>query len=56
MKKNPNNEKEKTTISNNTNQTPLFTGDRIKDTTVTEFEKLAEVANAIYNAIKSHKK
>ena len=31
---------------------PLFTGDYLRDTTVTEFEKAAEASNAIFNAIK----
>ena len=31
---------------------PLFTGDHLRDTAVTEFEKAAEASNAIFNAIK----
>ena len=31
---------------------PLFTGDYLRDTAVTEFEKAAEASNAIFNAIK----
>ena len=31
---------------------PLFTGDYLCDTAVTEFEKAAEASNAIFNAIK----
>ena len=31
---------------------PLFTGDHLRDTTVTEFEKAAEASNAIFDAIK----
>ena len=31
---------------------PLFTGDHLRDTVVTEFEKAAEASNAIFNAIK----
>ena len=33
-------------------QKPLFTGDYLHDTVVTEFEKAAEASNAIFNAIK----
>ena len=48
------------TNENNTKQTegqdniekPLFTGDYLRDTTVTEFEKAVEASNAIFNAIK----
>ena len=31
---------------------PLFTGDYLRDTAVTEFEKAAEASNAIFNAMK----
>ena len=31
---------------------PLFTGDHLRDTAVTEFEKAAEASNAIFNAMK----
>ena len=31
---------------------PLFTGDYLRDTAVTEFEKVAEASNAIFNAMK----
>ena len=31
---------------------PLFTGDHLRDTVVTEFEKAAGASNAIFNAIK----
>ena len=31
---------------------PLFTGDYLRDTAVTEFEKAAEASRAILNAIK----
>jgi len=31
---------------------PLFAGDYLRDTAVTEFEKAAEASNAIFNAIK----
>ena len=31
---------------------PLFTGDYLRDTSVTELEKAAEASNAIFNAIK----
>ena len=31
---------------------PLFTGDHLRDTAVTEFEKAAEASKAIFNAIK----
>ena len=31
---------------------PLFTGDYLRDTAVTELEKAAEASNAIFNAIK----
>ena len=32
---------------------PLFTGDYLRDTTVTEFEKAAEASNAIFYSIKN---
>ena len=35
---------------------PLFTGDYRRDTSVSEFEKAAEASQAIYNMIKSRKK
>ena len=53
-------EDEQMTNEKNTKQTegqdniekPLFTGDYLRDTTVTEFEKAVEASNAIFNAIK----
>ena len=41
----------KTEVQDNT-QKPLFTGDYLRDTAVTEFEKAAEASNAIFNAMK----
>ena len=31
---------------------PLFTGEYLRDTTVTELERAAEASNAIFNAMK----
>ena len=31
---------------------PLFTGDHLRDTAVTEFEKASEASNSIFNAMK----
>ena len=42
----------KKTEGQNNIEKPLFTGDYLHDTTVTEFEKAAEASNAIFNAIK----
>ena len=53
-------EEKKMANEKNTNKTegqdniekPLFTGDYLRDTAVTEFEKAAEASNAIFNAMK----
>ena len=47
------NEKKSTTTTNecDTISKPLFTGDYIHDTSVSEGEKIAEASQAIFNAI-----
>ena len=45
-------EKKNTTINEcDTTSKPLFTGDYIHDTSVSEGEKIAEASQAIFNAI-----
>ena len=46
------NEKKNTTANeSDSTSKPLFTGDYIRDTSVSEGEKMAEVSQAIFNAI-----
>ena len=42
--------------SEGTPNSPLFTGDYRKDTSVSEYEKAAEASKAIFDIIKSRKK
>ena len=46
------NEKKNTTTNEcDATSKPLFTGDYMHDTSVSEMEKIAEASNAIFNAI-----
>ena len=51
-KKMANEKNRKKTEGQDNIEKPLFTGDYLRDTAVTEFEKAAEASNAIFNAIK----
>lgn len=42
--------------ANGTPNSPLFTGDYRRDTSVSEYEKAAEASQAIFDMIKSRKK
>jgi len=51
--------KVKQSLNNTTQQkdpTPLFTGNRIHDTSISEAEKLSDVAKAFFSLLKSRKK
>ncbi len=50
-----NEEKEKNDMEGTPNS-PLFTGDRRRDTSVSEFEKAAEASQGLFNMIKARKK
>lgn len=50
------NEEEEKNDMEGTPNSPLFTGDRRRDTSVSEFEKAAEASQGLFNMIKARKK